>query len=284
MAGGGTGFRSSAMALWSWLRGARPGSTEAAELADILNSVPQVLWSASGDGRIEFISDQWSSEYGGDRAELLENGWKEFVHPDDLARTVATWEAALEEKHPFEAQYRIRVPDGDYRWILVGAIPSLDTAGNVTRWFGTCVNIHDRVLAEEALGEKERLYRGVLEASADCIKIISADGRIEFMNTPGLRLLELADTAVEGRLWWELAPEPMSGAVRDAVARAGLGHTVRFSGLCPTATGVANGGTSWSLRSATTTERSAGFSRSPATAPPSGRSRRRCAGQASMTR
>jgi len=211
----------------------------AEELADLLNNVPQVLWTASPDGKIEFISDQWVRDYGGDNADLLGHGWKDFVHPEDLAPTVARWQAAVEKKRPFVAEYRLRHACGQYGWILVSANPALDADGSVFRWYGTCVNIHDRVVAEESLAEKERLYRSVLEASADCIKIVSAEGRIEFMNAPGLRLLEFEDFAdVEGRLWWDMPPEPMASAARNAVSDAVRGKTARFSGLCPTATGT----------------------------------------------
>lgn len=34
--------------------------TSARELADILNSVPHVIWSSGPDGQPNFISEQWS--------------------------------------------------------------------------------------------------------------------------------------------------------------------------------------------------------------------------------
>jgi diguanylate cyclase (GGDEF)-like protein/PAS domain S-box-containing protein len=94
------------------------------------------------------------------------------------------------------------------------------------------------VVAENRLVENERLYRSVLEASADCIKILTPDGRLEFMNGPGMRLMELPDLSrIKGKLWSELWPEEMQDSASDAVSKARTGETVRFSGPCATAGG-----------------------------------------------
>jgi diguanylate cyclase (GGDEF)-like protein/PAS domain S-box-containing protein len=237
----GRKFRIWAGALQSRLRNVRTSTGHAAaELADILNSVPQVLWSASADGRLDFVSDQWERDYGGSPARLLDEGWLDFVHPDDRARTVATWTRALESKSHYQMEFRMRRPaSGDYRWIIVSASPAFDDHGNIVRWYGSSADIHDRVTAQQTLAEEERLYRSVLEASADCIRIISADGRIEFMNGPGLALTEIGDiSAIEGRFWWDFWPEDMRKILQESVSTARSGRTARFSGACPTASGV----------------------------------------------
>ena len=216
------------------------GSPRKKALVEILNRVPQVLWSANGDGRLDFVSDQWERDYGGSPTRLLIEGWIEFVHPDDRARAVAAWTRALESKQEYSNQFRMRRPaDGDYRWITVTARPALDEWGNIVRWYGSSSDIHEQVIAQQTLAEEERLYRSVLEASADCIKIISADGRLEFMNGPGLTLTEIVDfSAIKGRFWWDLWPEEMRPTLQDAVATARSSRTARFSGPCPTAGGV----------------------------------------------
>jgi two-component sensor histidine kinase len=43
----------------------------------------------------------------------------------------------------------LRDRHGDYRWVLGRALPMADEAGRITRWFGTCTDIHDHKMALE---------------------------------------------------------------------------------------------------------------------------------------
>jgi hypothetical protein len=53
-----------------------------------------------------------------------------------------------------------------------------------------------------ALYDSEALSRSILDASADCIKIVSCDGTIELMNAPGLCAMEVDSLDhVVGREW-----------------------------------------------------------------------------------
>jgi len=89
-----------------------------------------------------------------------------------------------------------------------------------------------------ALYDSEALNRSILEASADCIKIVSCEGKIELMNAPGSCAMELASPdEVIGREWSSFWPEDMRASVTMAVAGACGGEVVRFSGFCPTAKG-----------------------------------------------
>jgi len=213
----------------------RKPRASAKKLTRILNSIPHVIWSSDAEGRLDFVSEQWTNVHGGDLRELIGEGWLNFVHPDDLERVVAHWSAALKRAERYENEFRLRVASGEYRWVLITAKPDLARNGTIVRWIGTCTDIHERVIAQNNLAKNEALYRSVLEASADCIRIMSPDGRLLLMNSPGMRLMELSDfSAVAGRLWWEFWPAEMQDTVRDSVVRASSGETVRFSGLCPT--------------------------------------------------
>jgi len=208
------------------------------ELEHILNSVPQIIWTAGADGIVDFVSDQWRTEYGGDPSEMIGEGWIARVHPDDVERTLSNWAAAAHKAETYEAEFRLRLPDGEYRWVLISAKPEVGDDGIICGWFGTCIRIHDRVVAEQRLAQKEELYRSILEASADCIKVIALDGIIELINSPGVQLMEgaNADNFV-GSSWPEAWSEDMRPTVANALHRAAKGETSRFSGCLSTLTG-----------------------------------------------
>ena len=218
---------------------AKPRRSQTQKLIHVLNSVPHVLWSTGGDGEIDFISEQWTRDHGGSSSELMGSGWVAHVHEHDAEAAVSGWERAVERTKDYETRFRLRRPDGEYRWTQIKARPEVNSSGKISRWFGTCTDIHEQVLAEEAFSDERQLYRSVLDASADSIKIISLGGHLELMNSPGLALMEIAEFEdIAGELWWTLWPPDMRLIVRGAVDRASRGETVRFSGSCPTKTGT----------------------------------------------
>src|SRR6476661_10636884 len=128
------------------------GSRATAEqLAKILNSVPHVIWSATPDGKLDFVSEQWTYAYGGETSQLVGEGWVSFVHPDDVQEAVSRWHRALLDGEPYEIEFRLRIVSDEYRWVLVTARPEKDAAGKIQRWIGTCTDIHGRIIAQQAL-------------------------------------------------------------------------------------------------------------------------------------
>lgn len=79
----------------------------------------------------------------------------------------------------------------------------------------------------------------VLDQSADCVKVLDLQGRIDFMNRNGRCLLEVDDfAAIAGEPWETLWPDEAAGTVRAAVRNARMGGSSRFEALCPTVTGT----------------------------------------------
>lgn len=78
----------------------------------------------------------------------------------------------------------------------------------------------------------------LLEQSPDCVKILSIDGTLDFMNCNGLEAMEIDEPEkVLGQLWWHLWPDH-SQAMVEANFRSSLGgRTVEFQAFCPTAKG-----------------------------------------------
>src|SRR4051794_16961132 len=82
------------------------------------------------------------------------------------------------------------------------------------------------------------LVDGVLQSSTDCIKILDLDGRVLFMNTVGLCLMELEDFGqVAARPWVQLWPTEQRAEACTALDAARTGWSHRFQAPCPTAKG-----------------------------------------------
>ena len=58
-------------------------------------------------------------------------------------------------------EYRLRRYDGEYRWVLDIGVPRYSQDGSFAGYIGSCVDVTDRRLAEEALSD---MNRGLIEA------------------------------------------------------------------------------------------------------------------------
>ena len=104
---------------------------------------------------------------------------------------------------------------------------------------GVSRDITARNAAETALRKSEALHRSVLDASADCIMILDADGRIELINRPGREIMEFGEEAeLTPPSWSDFWPESEREAAEAALDDARSGSAARFAGFCPTARGV----------------------------------------------
>jgi PAS domain S-box-containing protein len=126
------------------------------EIRFISESTPAVLWRATPDGLLDYLSPRAAEYCGTSPDSLLGRGYLAFLHPDDVSPTVDLWSHARGTGVPFEAEYRLRRADGTYRWHLARALARRDASGTITRWYGSVVDVDGRRRAEVALREADR--------------------------------------------------------------------------------------------------------------------------------
>jgi len=108
----------------------------AGELHSILESIPQIAFTTSADGVIEFVNEQWL-DYSPSKQEFP------LTHPDDidLARQ---WAKTVASGSALELEVRVRKKDSaDYRYHLLRAIPVRE-GDHITKWVGTFTDIEDQ--------------------------------------------------------------------------------------------------------------------------------------------
>lgn len=123
----------------------------------LTESMPQLLWTASGDGRCEFISQACAKFMGAELADIAGHGWYAYVHPEDLQRAGTAWAEAIQQKQVFVTEYRLRRFDGKYVWYLHRAVPRLGEAGELIEWIGSSTDIEQQKKSEEAIRQTEKL-------------------------------------------------------------------------------------------------------------------------------
>lgn len=116
---------------------------------EALDHLPQMAWSADSQGAFTHHSRRWT-EFTGSSPLDGDGSKAALVHPDDWPNFLTMWNHSIETGSRFEAQYRLRHRSGKYRWVLSLGVPERDEKGRVTRWHGTCTDIHDKQLAQYA--------------------------------------------------------------------------------------------------------------------------------------
>jgi PAS domain S-box-containing protein len=117
----------------------------------VLESLPQLVWTCNADGAADYFSRQWLEYTGTMLEENLGYGWTTWLHEEDRERVIGTWARCLREGHTYDTETRIRGKDGRYRWFKQRASPILDAGGSTEKWFGTSTDITDLMEAREII-------------------------------------------------------------------------------------------------------------------------------------
>lgn len=73
------------------------------------------------------------------------------IHPDDLEEVNQQFAHSLQHGSAYNAEYRVRDPDGSYRWVLTSGRCEYDDQGQPFRFPGVLIDIHERKIAEASL-------------------------------------------------------------------------------------------------------------------------------------
>ena len=166
--------------------------------------IPQLIWTTDYYGQVDYFNQRWFEYTGLSPADSLGKKWREVVHPDDRSTIRRRWKEYLALGQDPEVEYRIRRNDGVYQWFLVRATPVRDEQGNITKWFGTCTNIHDQKQIQARLEESNAYFRHLAESLPQLVWTTDAAGKPDYFNSQWQRLLGSSADFPPGWNWTEL--------------------------------------------------------------------------------
>ena len=130
-----------------------------------------MIWSAGPDqqctnvnrARLDFTGRPIDAELG--------DGWTEAVHPDDLRHCREIFTQAFDRRERFQAEYRLRRHDGEYRWILDTGVPD-----GFAGYIGSAIDVSELKLASVALsGLSRRLLQSQEQERARIATTLNED-------------------------------------------------------------------------------------------------------------
>ena len=184
------------------------------------DSAPVLIWMADTAKQCDFFNKGWLGFTGRTLVEERGQGWTEGIHRDDLARCLAVFKSAFDQRHSFELEYRLRRHDGEHRWIIDRGVPRYAPNGEFLGYIGTAIDVTDRHLQEAALRQSEERYREVVESQTEFVCRILPDTTLTFINEAYCRFLARQRDDLLGTKLTSLLPENACELTRNGVARA----------------------------------------------------------------
>jgi PAS domain S-box-containing protein len=180
-------------------------------------------WRADASGGMKDFAG-WHEATGLSGQSALGNGWQEAVHPDDRARLLAEWGAALVARTPLAARFRLRRGEEEWREVVAAAAPVPDPEGGPPEWVGTLRDADSPAVPAIGLAAPRALaeLRGAIDTLPVGIALLDPERRFLVVNArlAALGGLEAADHL--GRTPLEVMPqgvaEPLEAGQRRVLA------------------------------------------------------------------
>jgi two-component system CheB/CheR fusion protein len=121
---------------------------------NMADNAPVMIWVAGLDKRRNFVNKTWL-EFTGQSQDAVKSGtWQEAIHPDDLDGYMSLYDASFMERTTFQAEYRLKRYDGEYRWMLDIAKPTYSANGGFIGYIGSCTELHSKKLIHDELEKR----------------------------------------------------------------------------------------------------------------------------------
>ncbi len=124
----------------------------------------------------EMVGEQFDTRISGMEA------FVNYVHPDDITSTINAYKLHLFQRKEMQAEYRLRISDGSYRWFLVKGQAIWSKEGKPIRMIGSLSDIHEKKQMAEALENSENKFNTVIDHITDIVNMIDKKGIIKYTN------------------------------------------------------------------------------------------------------
>jgi PAS domain S-box-containing protein len=173
----------------------------------LLDTLPFIAFTMAPDGNAKYYNRRFI-EYHGFHPGIDKASRTALLHPEDQSRLVTTRQAGATTVTEYIVEARLCRYDGAYRWHRIDNKPLIQ-AGELVGWFGSAVDIHDVVHANEILEQRVQARTAELETLN---RHLTAEAQQRQQTEEGLRASE-----ARYRLLYNRTPMALHSTNEDAV-------------------------------------------------------------------
>jgi len=150
-------------------------------LRTLLENIPAIVYTAVLDeaSTTTYVNPMFEAWLGYTAGEWNADPdlWRKRLHPDDARRVMDEVHRIQEAGEPLRIEYRMLARDGREVWLRDEANIVRDAGGRPIHLAGALLNITDRKAAEEALREREELFREMADSIHEIFWLIDWKGQ-----------------------------------------------------------------------------------------------------------
>ena len=184
----------------------------------LIDNIPDVIWMLDSNNHVRFLSPNAEKLFGYSHAECCARGSAillDSIHPDEDPQVRELFRLLFEQGAPFDAEFRIRRKDGEWRWVHNRAIQTFEKDG-LRYVSGLITDITERKAAGESLRESEQRYRLLFERNLAGVFRCSLQGIFLEYNDAGAKILGYDSGAdLVGRPATDIFFDPADKAASD---------------------------------------------------------------------
>ncbi len=138
----------------------------------LVANIPDITWTRNRQGVTVYMSPGIERFAGAGHG--IATAWPDTVHPDEKAMVEKAWDALFDENRPYDVEYRIQSPGGNWVWVHDRALKTYRRNG-AEYSDGLLSNIDKRKETERILRRYERIVSTsedlmfMLDANLDCL-------------------------------------------------------------------------------------------------------------------
>lgn len=151
------------------------------ELSTLMSNLPGMAYRCRNDRNwtMDFLSDGAEELTGYKVSDLLSNtrvSYGQIIHSEDREMVWKEIQAALKEMRPFQITYRITTAQGEEKWVWEQGRGVFSEDGELLVLEGFITDVTDAIRAENALRERERLFRAIFDGAPIGMALADLEG------------------------------------------------------------------------------------------------------------
>lgn len=107
--------------------------------ASLIDSLPHLVWTSDANGLVTAGNARWQEFAGAPQAGTP---WTALLLPDEQPAAWSVWTDHVARREGYEAEHRLRDPDGTERWALARIVPLQAPDGSLSGWCGSFTDFH----------------------------------------------------------------------------------------------------------------------------------------------